>query len=112
MIVLSADLWLVYASTFTGGANVRRRNCKTETEQMEMPRVRAEGNALRCTIGAAFVRKPRVTSEKDCEHGESMKLAFKILAGSVTVAVSGLFVYLWYLLIAAAKNNSDEMYTR
>ena len=41
-----------------------------------------------------------------------MKLVLKVFVGSVVVAVSGLFVYLWYLLIAAAKNDSDEMYTR
>jgi len=77
-----------------------------------MPGVRTEGDVLRRTVRHSNMREPDVTSEKDCENGKSVKRMLLLFAGVILTGVSGLLVYSLHLLRVAARDGSDEMYTR
>lgn len=74
--------------------------------------MRAEGYLLRRAISASNVCQPGRASEKDCEDGEGMKRVLAVVSTTVAAGIAGLVVFSYYLLRKAARDDSDEMYTR
>lgn len=77
-----------------------------------MPGVRTEGDLLRRAISTSNVRQPERAPEKDREDDQTMKRALAVIATTVTASIAGLVVYSYYLLRKAARDDTDEMYTR
>lgn len=74
--------------------------------------MRAEGYLLRRAISASNVCQPERASEKDCKDDKDMKRALAVISAAVTAGIAGLVVFSYYLLRKAARDGSDEMYTR